>query len=212
MSYNTPVETTTSFKDLEVKLQNYSAAIKAKLTWLTYAFGLSERVVEYKDGKAYVYPAIYQDTNAKELLSLLPSDLHQAFCFWVKDEEITMDEYNWSRLRCNVSLIFYCDLRDIDPTDNWKTVRTKLRQDILEAIRQTHYIGSGVLIPESIIEDDITKIWDGFTLDQVDNKFKIYPKYAIRINFVFGFLRTCLSTFNTYTLSGPPTGLTLTEV
>lgn len=197
MSYTTPVETTTSFKDLEVKLQGYSAAIKAKLSWLTYAFGLADRVVEFKDGKAKVFPAIYQDTNKKELLSLEPSDLHQAFCFWVKDEEVETEENNWSRLIINVSLIFYMDLRDIAPSENWKLTKTKIRQDILEAIRQTKYSGLGVLEPVSIIEDDITSIYDGFTMEQIDNKFKIYPKNALRINFRFGYLREC-GAFNTY--------------
>jgi hypothetical protein len=197
MSYTTPVETTTSFKDLEVKLQSYSANIKAKLSWLTYAFGLADRVVELKDGRPKIYPVIYQDTNKKEMLSLMPSDLHQAYCFWVKEEEVTTEENNASRLKVNVSLIFYMDLRDIAPSENWKLTKTKIRQDILEAIRQTKYSGLGVLEPVSIIEDDITAIFDGYTLDQVDNKFKIYPKNALRVNFEFGYLRECGS-FNTY--------------
>lgn len=198
MSYTTPVETTTSFKDLEVKLQGYSSAIKGKLSWLTYAFGLADRTTKFDDKKSFVFPAIYQDTNAKDPLSLMPSDLHQAYCFWTADSDQVFDEYNWSRIRYNVALIFYMDLRDIAPTDNWKLARTKLRQDILKAIRETHYSGLGVLNPVSMVEDDIVKVFEGFSIDEIDNIYKTYPKWAMRINFEFGLLRECSSSYNTY--------------
>jgi hypothetical protein len=197
MSYKTPKETTTAFKDLELKLQDISAGIKSKLTWLSYAFGLADRIVETVDGKPYVYPAIYQDSNARESISLMPSDLYHASCFWVWDGELRLPEYNFKRAWVNVSCIFYVDLRNIAPNSNYKLTKTKIRQDILEAFRQNQFAGYGVLLHDSIVEDDITAVYDGFSLDQVDNKFKMYPKYAMRFNFEFGFLTEC-SSFNTY--------------
>lgn len=195
MSYKFPVQTTNSFKDLEDKLQGFSFELQGKLAWLSHGFGLADRVVDSRDEKPYIFPAIYQDINKKDALSMMPSDLYNAFCFWVKDEEIKIND--WSRLIVKVSCIFYCDLRNIAPTENWKLTKTKIRQDILEAFRQVQYSGLGVLNPESIIEDDLTTIYDGFSIEQVDNKYKMLPKYAARVNFEFGLLRDC-SSFNSY--------------
>ena len=198
MSYSTPIESTVSLKDLDLKMQGYSAEIKSKLSWLTYAFGLSERIVEMRDEKEYVYPAIYQDTNKQEMLSLMPSDLYKAFCFWVRNAELSFVEDDWSRIKTGVSLIFFMDLRAIAPTENWQLTKTKIQADIFEALRQTHYAGLGVLMPVAALDEDITKIYEGFSVDQLDNKYKTYPKYAIRIDFDYGFLRECNSGFNAY--------------
>lgn len=197
MSYSTPVTDTASYKDLDLKLQTLSASIKSKLSWLLYAHGLSDRMVELKDGKPYIYPAVWQGTNAKEHISVMPSDLYDASCFWVKGES-ELPEYNFARVNVKIACIFFVDLEQILQSTNYKLTKTNIRQDILEAFRQCQFSGVGVLRHSGIIEDDITKVYEGFSLDQVDNKYKIYPKYALRFNFDFGYLLTCNSTFNTY--------------
>lgn len=196
MSYSTPVTDTVTYKDLELRLQNLSAGLKTKLSWLSYAGGLSDRIVELVNNKPYIYPALWQGTNAKEAISMMPSDLYQAFCFWVYNGESELPEYNFSRAWVDVSCIFYCDLRNITSA-NYKLTKTNIRQDILEAFRQLQYGGYGVIQQDMMIEDDITAVYEGYSLDQVDNKFKMLPKYAIRFSFKFGYLRTC-GAFNTY--------------
>src|SRR5512133_2881914 len=144
MSYNTPIESTTSYKDLELRIQNLAAGIKTKLSWLTYSFGLTDRFVEMREKKPFIFPGIYQALNTKDPLSMMPSDLYPAFSFWVKGES-EKPEYNFSRVWVPVSVIFYCDLKHLDPTTEYRYTKTKIRQDILEAIRQNQYIGAGVL-------------------------------------------------------------------
>lgn len=197
MSYKSPVETITEWKDLDYKLQELSADIKSKLTWLSYAFGLADRTVETRDEKPYIFPTIYQDSNARDPISLMPSDLYHAFGFWVAGDW-TRPEYNFSRIWTEVSFILFCDLRNIAPNTNYKLTKTKIRQDIIEAFRQNQYAGYGVLIHKELIDDDITRVYDGFTVEQIDNKYKMLPKYALRLTFDFGFLLNCNSSFNSY--------------
>ena len=152
-----------------------------------------------RNKKEYIYPAIYQDINAKDLISLMPSDLNQAFAFWIKESEADFSINDFKRPIYKVSCIFYCDLKNIAPTQNWKLVKSNIRQDILEVFRTHQFAGIGVLQILSIVDDDITEVYKGFSVDQLDNKYKIYPKYAIRLNFDFTFLMECINgSYNSY--------------
>ena len=199
MSSQTPIETTTAFKGIDLKLQNIAAAIKPHLSWLTYSFGLSDRIVELREKKPYVFPAIYQDLNSKEWVSCMPSDLYPAFAFWTKEPEAEFRDNNPARMYYNVSVIFYLDLKHIAPTQNWKLVKSNIRQDILEVFRTHKYGGFGVLQIMRWIDDDITEVYKDFSIEQIDNIFKIYPKYALRIDFEFAFLMECSTSYNSYT-------------
>lgn len=196
MSYGTPVEATTTYKDLELRIQNIAAGIKSKLSWLTYSFGLADRFVEMRDKKSFVFPGVYQALNTKDPVPLMPSDLYPAFSFWVKGES-EKPEYNFSRVWIDVSFILFCDLKHIAPTTEYRLSKTKIRQDVLEALRQNQYGGYGVLIHQGFVEDDLSDIYNGFSVEQLDNKYKMLPKYALRVNFKFGYLLTC-GAFNTY--------------
>lgn len=197
MSYNTPIETTTAYRGIEKKLQDIAAAIKPHLSWLEYSFGLADRFVETREKKEYIFPAVYQDINSKDPLSVMPSDLHKAFSFWVKGPEGKFDVDNPAIAHYGISVIFYCDLKKIAPTDQYRLTRTKIRQDILQAFREHHH-GFGVIQLKQIIEDDLTKIYDGFSVEQVDNKYKMLPKYAIRLDFDYSFIIECQTSYNTY--------------
>jgi hypothetical protein len=191
MSSKTPIETTTAFKGIDLRLQNIAAAIKTHLSWLAYSFGLTDRIVELRDKKPYIYPAIYQDLNSKELISCMPSDLYTAFAFWTKEPKAEFKPESPNRIFYNISVIFYLDLRHIAPTQNWKLVKSNIRQDILQVFRTHQFIGEGVLNMLQYVDDDITEVYKEFSIEQVDNKFKMYPKYALRIDFEHSFLMEC---------------------
>jgi hypothetical protein len=196
MSYKTPnIPSLTGLKGIDKKIHDIASHM-IDIPWLSYSFALANRDVSFVDGKEYVIPTCYQDLNVKDPLSMMPSDLYQAFSFWTKEPEAKFDE-NSTRMLYQISCIVFCDLRNIAPTNNFKLTKSKIREDLLRFFRTHENGGFGQLNITSIIDDDITQIYKGFTLSQIDNKFRMLPKYAIRLNFDFSFLHEC-DNYNTY--------------
>jgi len=126
----------------------------------------------------------------------MPNDIPDAFCFWVK-EDVKYSKNNPARTYCNISCIFFMDLRQIAPTHNFAVTKTKVKQDIVEFFRVHHYAGFGVINPLKITDDDLTQVYKGFTVSQLDNIYRQLPKYALRFDFEFAFLNEC-PVSNTY--------------
>jgi hypothetical protein len=200
MSYKNPAVASLTLKGIDNKIQSLASHMPSTATggisWLSNSFGLSERHVEFRDGKEFVYPAVFQDINSKDPHSCMPNDLPDAFSFWIK-EDMKISDNNPARSYYKIACIFYMDLRQIAPTDNFKTTKTKVRMDILEFFRTHRYSGLGVMTPTSITDDDITKIYNGYSVIQLDNLVRQLPKYAIRFNFDFAFINDCGGT-NSY--------------
>lgn len=196
MSYKTPViPLLTNLKGIDRKVQDISLLMDASLytsgiEWLTHAYGMSERIVEFRDGREFVYPACYQDINSKDPQSMMPNDVPDSFCFWTKEDTVFGD--NPTREYHNVSCIFYMDLKQIAPTNNWKETKTQVRQDIIEFFRVNVYNGGfGVVKMTGITDDDITRVYEGYSVGQIENLWRQLPKYALKIDFEFSFIKEC---------------------
>jgi hypothetical protein len=182
----------TGLKGIDLKLQSIAAhmpsTVTGGLSWLEYSYGLADRLVEFRDGKEFIYPAVYQDINSRDPHSCMPNDLPDAFSFWIKEDVKINDPV---RAYYNISVIFYMDLRQIAPTNNFKLSKSKIRQDILEFFRVHKYIGLGVWDLIRITDDDITQVYKGFSVNQLDNIVRQLPKYAIRLDFTYSFIHDC---------------------
>lgn len=202
MSYRTPIIPTLTLKGIDKKIQDLQIEINTDLSWLDKSFGLADRIVEIKEGKEYVYPAVFE-SNKIDSIPMMPGDVWQSFCFWVKTEESKFDNNvdfppKNPMITYNVSCIFYIDIRRIDNTLTYKETKSKLRDDIFNFFNKVQL--SARLKQLRFIDDDITKVWEGYSLDQIDNTFKVYPKWACRMDFELSFRDGCYST-NTYTLT-----------
>jgi hypothetical protein len=200
MSYRTPTIASLTLRGIDNKIQSLASHMPSTATggiaWLETSFALADRLVEFRDGKEFIFPAVFQDINSKDPHSCMPNDMPDAFSFWIKDD-MRISDNNPARSYYKISCIFYMDLRQIAPTDNFKTTKTKVRQDILEFFRKHRYSGFGVLTPTGIIDEDITNVYKGYSVNQLDNIVKQLPKYALRFNFDFAFLNECGNT-NSY--------------
>jgi hypothetical protein len=193
MSYKTQVPASiTGLKGIDGRIQTIAVhmpnGVTGGLTWLTYAYGLSDRIVEFREGKEFIYPAVFQDINSRDYHSCMPNDLPAAFSFWTKEDAKINDP---ARGYYNISCIFFMDLRQIAPTNNFKLTKSKIRQDILEWVRVHKYMGVGVWDLVKITDDDITQVYKGFSVNQLDNIVRQLPKYAIRLDFTFSFILEC---------------------
>lgn len=206
MSYKTPIIPSLTLKGLSRKIQEIQSRLASDLSWLSKSFGLADRIVEYREGAEYVYPAVFEG-NTIDPISLMPSDLYQSYCFWVYDDSEfdTNSDFPTKNpiITNNVSCIFYMDIRRIDNVMAYAGTKSKIIEDIFHFFNTVNV--SGRLIPVRFIENDITEVFSGYSLDQVDNVFKAYPKWACRMDFEFSYRDACY-TSNTYT--GDDTGVT----
>jgi len=195
MSYKNPViALLPDLKGLDNKIQDISQDMQNSLLWLSQCFGLADRAVEFRDGKEYIYPACYNDKNYIDPQTMMPNDTISAFCFWVKEADLRLSNNNPVRNYYKISCIFYMDLRRLAPYDNYKSIKTQIRQDIMDFFRTHIYGGYGVLVPVRIIDDDLTQVYKGFSVSQLDNVWRQLPKYALRYDFDFAFLMSCPNT------------------
>lgn len=192
MSYKDPLKPTMSaLKGIDKKIEDIKDQMS--FSWLTEAFGLADRVIVDEA----IVPACFEG-NRVDPISMMPSDLYKAFCFWVKNPEVTevQSEYP-NRFPIHtyaVGCIFYMDIRRIDNTLTYKETKSKIREDIYDFFNNVHFAGKLTYV--GAVEDDLSLIYDGFS--EIDGRWKQYPKWAIRINFLLSFRDECYST-NTYT-------------
>jgi hypothetical protein len=201
MSYKTPnIPTITGLAGIDKRLADMSllmpSSVATGLSWLTYAFGCSDRIVEMRENKEFIYPACYQDLNSKDPISMMPNDNWQSFCFWVNNNGTKYNPKIPTREFYNISCIFFMDLRQIAPTDHLKATKTKIMDDIIDWFRKHTYEWNGVAILQTYLDDDISEVYKGFTVKALDNKLIQIPKYASKITFEFSNVIDCPS--NTY--------------
>jgi hypothetical protein len=199
MSYKTPTIATLTLKGLDAKIQDIQTLMANGLSWLENSFALAERIVEMRSDKPYIYPAVFV-ANLTDPIPMMPGDAWSSFCFWIRSGD-TSFEYKTNfapkdpMVKCKVSCIFYMDIKKIDNVLTYKETKSKIVEDILNFFGTLHF--PGMLVPQKFIEDDIVEVFKGFTTDQLDNKFKMYPKWACRMDFELSYRNDCY-TVNTY--------------
>jgi hypothetical protein len=195
MSYKTPSIPTLTLKGLDDRIQSVQD-LMSDLTWLTKSFGMADRIVSMLNEKPYIYPATFE-TNVIDPINLMPGDAWTAYSFWVKSGDSKIESNSNPRnplIKVPVSCIFYMDIRRIDGTTSYKETKSKIIEDIFNFFNKVQV--SGRLQILKFVEDDITKVFDGFTLDQLDNKFRMYPKWCCRVDFELSYRNNfCTSTF-----------------
>jgi len=199
MSYKTPTISTLTLRGVDKKIQDIQSLVTSTLTWVTKSFGLADRIVEQRAEKDYIFPAAFE-ANKIDPINLLPGDAWNAYCFWVKTGTASFDlNTNFPPknpiITYNVSCIFYVDIRRINNTLTYKETKSKLTEDIFNFFNKVKF--KGELVQTRFIDDDITRVFDGFSLDQIDNLYKMYPKWACRMDFEMSFRDDCYVT-NTY--------------
>ena len=155
------------------------AGLSEQLPWMTNVFGRCERLVKMVDGVRRYSPNWYK--GGDEYMLLTPDQGLGNFCFFVMDEP---EDVEWnvgerSRLSCGFSLIVWLDMRTVEDEDTRDTEAVKA--DILRVlnggIRVRH---GGFEINE--IYTRAENIYQGFTLDEVDNQFLMSPFCGFRFH------------------------------
>lgn len=204
MSYKIPpTPNFTELHDIDKRLQSLAQYLKVNLTWLNYSFGLADRLRKYNsEDKVVIYPGAYV-SNTTDPFDCHPSDEY-THAFWIAEDEaeISFSEPNSQKREIfytyQVAVIFFANL-ELETTQPFNEYRSHKRNEIMSVlsdIRPFTYAGATIVpdcifTPTGIIENDITKIYEGFTVDAAYNIFKELPYYALRINGLLTFRQDC---------------------
>ena len=143
-----------------------------ELPWLDHCFGRVERLVKETNGMRRYTPNIYLGKD--EYLQLLPDQGLGNFCYFVMDdpEDVQWNVGERSRLQGTFSLVVWVDMRTIEDDDTRNTEAVKAQ--ILRALNGGIWVRSGS-ISVAEIYSRAENVFNGFTLDEVDNQFLMSP-------------------------------------
>lgn len=142
------------------------------LTLFDHVFGRCERLVKMVDGRRVYSPNVYLGREEYILLTPDNTDLGN-YAFFVMEEPQTLSEPMGvgQRYRSPFSLIVWVDMRKVG--NNYERDTEKVKEDIIKAIRKTWLKHGGVEVNR--IYERAENVFQGFTLDEVDNQFLMAP-------------------------------------
>lgn len=149
------------------------------LSWLDHIFGACERLVKMKGGMKYYTPNVYYWKD--EYIQLLPDNTELGnYCFFVLDEPqtVSVPYGNSNRVKAPFSLIVWVDMRTVGATYDDRN-REQLKEQLLKTLRRA-WLRHGAITLERIFER-AENVFQGFTLEEVNNQFLMSPFAGFRI-------------------------------
>lgn len=158
-------------------IQELQIGLAKSLPWLTHSFGKTERLVKKIGNKKYYTPNIYVGRNEYELIA--PDSMLGNFSFFVLNEpqDVEYEAGARNELKAPFSLIVWLDLRTLWDEDERNTEAVK--RQILRAVNGEIKLRNGRAKINRIYERD-ENVFDGFTLDEIDNQYLMHPFAAFR--------------------------------
>ena len=162
-------------------IQDMQRSIGEKLLFMDHIFGRCERLIKEVEGKRIYSPNVYKGNDEYILLTPDNTDLGN-YCFFVREEpeQFAVDAGLHSRLRAPFSLVVWADLRTIEDEDQRNVYDLELK--VLDAISSPGTLKSGG-ITVSRVYHRAENVFDGFTLDEVQNQFLMSPFFGLRVQF-----------------------------
>lgn len=161
----------------DVVIQSLQDALGG-ISWLNHIFGRSERLVQMREGKKLYTPNVYYEKD--EYISLLPDNTALGnYSFFVMQEPqlVTMPMGTQNRVKAPFSLIVWLDMRTIGRNKDDRNTEY-VKELILRTIRKAWKKKGSVTIER--IYERAENIFQGFTMDEVDNQFLMSPYTGFR--------------------------------
>ena len=178
MATNLPNITSPYLFDKVIK--EIQQALKNGLPWLDYSFGRAERLVKVIDGKRIYTPNVYKGNDNYEVL--LPDDRLRCFSFFVLSEpqELMNRMQTEIRIKAPFSLIVWVDLRKVEKVMSQPDQRnTEYVKEQILGVLETAFPKKGHFSIQRIYQR-AENVFDGFTLDEVQNQFLMSPFAGFR--------------------------------
>lgn len=155
-------------------------ALKNGLPWLDHSFGRCERLVKTVDGKRIYTPNVYKGNEQYE--QILPDDRHGCYSFFVLHEpqEVLNRMQMEVRIKTPFSLVMWVDMRKVEQKMRMPDERNTdyIKEQVLSVIA-TSFLKKGSVSVARIYEK-AENVFDGFSLDEVDNQYLMSPFAGFR--------------------------------
>jgi len=166
------------------------------LNWLDICYGKAEERVKLKDGKSYVYPAVF---NGDEYLDMLPGAVTDSkgvnlnYGFFHFSDPVTHEYHpglnQW--IEANVSFICWFDLRRIYPED-WNVMTAEnVRAEVTRFFKFPRFQTTFLRWRVQTSETKGRRVYREYSYREIDNQDLIRPNGAIRVNLWVRFLEVC---------------------
>lgn len=162
-------------------IQDMQKSLGRKLLFMNHVFGRCERLLKVVDGRRYYSPNIYKGNDEYELLTPDNAELGN-YCFFVADEpQVMVQNFGISgRMRAPFSLVVWVDQRTIEDKDARDIYGLELK--VLDAIASPGVLRHGGM-ELSRVYHKAENVFQGFTMDEVDNQFLMSPFMGLRFEF-----------------------------
>lgn len=153
-----------------------------RLAWLDVSYGRAERLIKTVDGKRYYTPNVYKGNDQYEVL--LPDDRKGCYSFVVLSEpqEVINQMQMEVRVKSPFSLIVWVDMRRVEKKMQLADKRnTEYVKEQVLGVLETAFLKKGA-IKVSKIYQRAENVFQGFTLDEVDNQFLMSPFAGFRFD------------------------------
>lgn len=190
-----------SASGIDAEIQNIQAKL-GSLGWLEKVFGrcfVQKELVSPDEGvermgalygnfkREIIYPEVYAGPN-NEPLNVMPNDNLKSYCFFHVKDPIRLTEYDSfgasNTHQANVSIIFWMNLKKVDPTKKWRfTEELKLA-----AINQLK------LYPNITVEqtfESYDRVFEGFILTEAYRQYLKPPYSGFRLECELTFSENC---------------------
>lgn len=178
--------------NIDRPIQEMQISLAAGLPWLARCFGRSwDSVRKDSAGKIWTYPEVWQGP-ATDLLNVMPNDNLDSQVFFKVEEPIQVIEYsagNYSRMNANVSIIFWFNLKLIDPDLDYRFIEL-LKGQAQRVITETGCSPEGTFTILRIWEG-AQNVFKGYTLDIEQNQDLIHPYGGFRFECGLNFSENC---------------------
>ena len=167
----TPKQTNPQLLDRVIEV--IQTALADNLPWLNFAFGKAERLKKDIGGRIYYMPNIYIGKN--DYAEISPDDRTIGnYAFMTVDEPQYVDWVNGqsNSMKAYISVIVWVDMRTVEPTDERN--KELVKRDILRVLNGKVHLKDGTFRISRIYEK-AENIFEGFTLDEIDNQFLMHP-------------------------------------
>lgn len=154
--------------------------LKEKLPWLNHSYGRCERLIKSIDGRRYYTPNVYKGNDQYDVL--LPDDRKGCYSFFVLHEpqEMVRKMQTEIRVKAPFSLIVWVDMRQVEKVMQLDDQRnTEYVKEQVIGVLQTAFTKKGSFTVERIFER-AENVFEGFTLDEVQNQFLMSPFAGFR--------------------------------
>lgn len=162
-------------------IEEIQQSLKANLPWLDVAYGRSERLVKTINGRRYYTPNVY--VGRGEYDSLLPDDRRGCYSFFVMSEpqQVKQQVQTEVRIKAPFSLIVWADMRSVERVMHLPDERnTEYIKEAVLSVLNTTLTRRGSFDVQAIYER-AENVFQGFTLEEVDNQFLMSPFAGFRL-------------------------------